>query len=114
MRPRTQAQKRTIDPDRRGYDTGRKARAAGRPEPLHVDKDGNPHSQEWIEWMRKGYYGDRAGRPTQGEEPRVKVTCTIDRELRDKAIELGISRSQALEAGLKLLMQKAKLPQPQL
>lgn len=59
---------------------------------------------------RSGYYGgDRDGLPPQGVEAKVKITCTLDRELRDEAIKLGINRSQALELGLNFLIAKAKM-----
>ncbi len=49
--------RRKINPDRKGYDRGRKARKKGLLEPSHYDAKGNPRSPEWITWMQKGYFG---------------------------------------------------------
>jgi hypothetical protein len=94
------SQRRRIDPDRRGYDTGRKARAKGLPEPRHVDINGNPRSSGWIEWMQKGYY--RGGTAPQAGS-KITVRSTIDLDLRNKAIDQGIERSAALEMALRIL-----------
>ena len=93
---------RKLNSDYRGYDTGRKARKAGKPEPKHFDVDGLARSPEWIEWMQKGYYS-HIDTPEQSDT--VIVKCRIPISLRDKAVELGINRSQALEIGIESLIE---------
>lgn len=97
---KTTSRRKKIDPDRRGYDTGRKARAKRLPEPRHFDKDGNPRSPGWIAWMRKGYY--KGGTAPQAGS-KITVRSTIDLDLRNKAIDQGIERSAALEMALRIL-----------
>jgi hypothetical protein len=95
--------RKTVDSDRRGYYVGRKAKEAGKGEPSHKDKAGNPRSSKWIEWMQKGYYGSKAGAPSHGENRKEVVSCRIDQELKDKAIALSINRSASLEMALRIL-----------
>ncbi len=86
---------------RRGYDTGRKARAQGRPKPLLVDVNGSPRSPEWIAGMEHGYKGGgKQGRTPDGELPKETINVRIDRGVRLAAIAAGINRSRAAEMGM--------------
>jgi len=70
-------------------------------------RPGLPISREgreplWISAYQESYYQPKAeGRPMLGNEPRVTISVTVDRQLLEQADLLGINRSAALEVGLK-------------
>lgn len=91
-------QKRKTDDYLKGKDCGRKARRAGKPQPV-----GKGKSDRWLEGMLDGYYKNQSvGKPLEGSSPKVAITVKIDDEIRKRAIALEVNRSQASEFGIDL------------
>lgn len=95
---KSMSDRRSSDNYWRGYETGRKARQRGKPEPRHTAPDGSPRDPRWIEGMQSGYRSSES-KPS----PKEIVTTRIDAGLRDAAIAANINKSGALEMALRIL-----------
>lgn len=97
-----------------GRNAGRKQRKKDKdallyPRPgLPISRDGR--DRDWIEGYQRGYYQDlKDGRPLLLDAKRVKISVTADRGVLDAADAAGVSRSEAIDLGLKQLIKIAKI-----
>jgi len=74
-------------------------------EGLPISRQGR--DPDWVIGYQVGYYQpSTSGGQMLGNEPKVMVSVRVDRRLLEQAIEAGINRTKAMEAGLRLALDR--------